>query len=228
MAAQSSRIVLLSCCIGAATHTAHARHVVHHLIDKYGRRYPLDVGGLNIKVEAPITRLVCGIKPETIGDLEEALDYAEEQVTQCLASTHTGQEGNNLDFESKAFHVGMIDHLGMEIADIAQISVFNFPKGDPEAPLIEMGIGTVDQAKPVIMCIGHNVVPSVGIIDYMQDTGVADNIEVVGLCCTAIDNTRYYDRGKIVGPISWQLRFIRSGFADVVVLDEQSTWCSDT
>jgi acetyl-CoA decarbonylase/synthase complex subunit alpha len=221
MAAQSSRIVLLSCCIGAATHTAHARHVVHHLIDKFGRRYPLDVGGLNIKVEAPITRLVCGIKPETIGDLEEALDYAEEQVTQCLASVHTGQEGNNLDFESKAFHVGMIDHLGMEIADIAQVSVYDFPKAAPDAPLIQMGIGTVDQTKPVIMCIGHNVVPSVGIIDYMQDNGVADNIEVVGLCCTAIDNTRYYDRGKIVGPISWQLRFIRSGFADVVVLDEQ-------
>ncbi len=221
MAAQSSRIVLLSCCIGAATHTAHARHVVHHLIETYGRRYPLDVGGLNIKVEAPVTRLVCGIKPETIGDLEEALDYAEEQVTQCLASVHTGQEGNNLDFESKAFHVGMIDHLGMEIADIAQISVYDFPKANPEAPLIQMGIGTVDQTKPVIMCIGHNVVPSVGIIDYMQDTGVAENIEVVGLCCTAIDNTRYYDRGKIVGPISWQLRFIRSGFADVVVLDEQ-------
>ena len=28
MAAQQSRIVLLACCIGAATHTAHARHLV--------------------------------------------------------------------------------------------------------------------------------------------------------------------------------------------------------
>jgi anaerobic carbon-monoxide dehydrogenase, CODH/ACS complex subunit alpha len=62
MAAQSSRIVLLACCIGAATHTAHARHMLHHLLEKYGSKFPLDVGGLNIKVEAPITRLVCGIK----------------------------------------------------------------------------------------------------------------------------------------------------------------------
>jgi anaerobic carbon-monoxide dehydrogenase, CODH/ACS complex subunit alpha len=221
MAAQSSRIVLLACCIGAATHTAHARHMLHHLVEKYGSRFPLDVGGLNVKVEAPVTRLVTGIKPETIGDLEEALDYAEQQITQCLAVAHTGQEASNLDFESKAFHVGMIDHLGMEIGDIAQVSAFDFPKADPEAPLIEMGIGTVDPEKPVIMCIGHNVVPSVGIIDYMKDTGVADTMEVVGLCCTALDNTRYYNRGKIVGPISWQLRFIRSGYADVVVLDEQ-------
>jgi len=109
----------------------------------------------------------------------------------------------------------------MEVADIAQISTLNFPKADPEAPLIQMGIGTIDTSKPVIMCIGHNVVPSVGIIDYMMDNNLAEKMEVVGLCCTAFDNTRYYDRAKIVGPISWQLRFIRGGYADVVVLDEQ-------
>ena len=33
--------------------------------------------------------------------------------------------------------------------------------------------------------------------------------------------TRYYNRARIVGPISWELRFIRAGLADVVVLDEQ-------
>jgi acetyl-CoA decarbonylase/synthase complex subunit alpha len=219
--AQSSRIVLIACSIGAATHTGHARHVVDHLIEKYGRRYPLDVGGLNVKVEAPVTRLVTGIKPETLGDLEDVLEYCETQITHCLSAAHTGQEGDNLDFESKAFHAGMVDQVGMEVADIAQISTLNFPKADPEAPLIQMGIGTVDTSKPVIMCIGHNVVPSVGIIDYMKESKLDDKMEVVGLCCTAFDNTRYYDRAKIVGPISWQLRFVRGGYADVVVLDEQ-------
>ena len=126
--AQSSRIVLIACSIGAATHTAHARHVVHHLIEKYGRRFPLDVGGLNVKVEAPVTRLVTGIKPETLGDLDEVLDYAEAQITHAVAVAHTGQEGNNLDFESKAFHAGMIDQVGMEVADIAQISTLRLPK----------------------------------------------------------------------------------------------------
>ena len=219
--AQSSRIVLLACCIGAATHTAHSRHMVHHLIEKYGSRYPLDVGGLNIKVEAPITRLVLGIKPQTLGDLSDVLEYAEEQITQAIAVAHTGQEGNNLDFESKAFHVGMIDHVGMEVGDIAQTSTLGFPKAEPEAPLVALGIGSVDASKPVIMCIGHNVIPSVGIIDYAKENKVDDKIEVVGLCCTAHDITRYYNRGRIIGPISWQLRFIRSGLADVVVLDEQ-------
>ena len=221
IADQSSRIVLIACCIGAATHNGHARHVVDHLIEKYGRRYPLDVGGLNVKVEAPVTRLVTGIRPQTLGDLDEALTYCESQITHLLSVAHTGQEANNLDFESKAFHAGRIDQVGMEIADLAQISIYDFPKADPEAPLIEMGLGTVDTSKPVVLCIGHNVVPSVGIIDYMKDNKLDNQMEVVGLCCTAIDNSRYFDRAKIVGPISWELRAIRGGFADVVVLDEQ-------
>jgi len=100
----------------------------HHLIEKYGSRYPLDIGGLNVKVEAPVSRLVTGIKPETLGDLDDILTYTEEQITQVLAVGHTGQEGNNLDFESKAFHIGMVDHVGMEVGDIAQISVWAIQK----------------------------------------------------------------------------------------------------
>ncbi len=221
LAAQQSRIVLIACCMGAATHIGHARHMVEHLVEKYGRNVPLDVGGLNIKVEAPIIRLVCGVKPERLSDLEEALDYAESQLTHLLGATHTGQEGNNLDFESKAFHAGMIDHIGLEVGDIAQVAVYGFPKANPDSPLVDLGFGTVNPEKPTVLVIGHNVVPSVGIIDYVRDNGLDDQIEICGICCSAHDAARYYNRAKIIGPISWQLRFIRSGLPDVVVLDEQ-------
>lgn len=221
MAAQQSRIVLLACCIGAATHIAHARHLIEHLIEKYGRNSPIDIGGLNIDVEAPVTRLVCGIKPEKLKDLEEVLDYCEEQITHLLSATHTGQEGSNIDFESKAFHAGMMDHLGLEVADIAQVSVLGFPKADPEAALVDLGFGIADISKPTILVIGHNVPSSVGIIDYLTDNGLLEKVEVVGICCTAHDLTRYSTKAKIVGPISWQLRYIRSGLADLVVVDEQ-------
>jgi len=218
---QQSRIVLLVCCIGAATHTGHARHLVKHLIEKRGREWPIDVGGLSIEVEAPITRLVCGIRPKKLGDLEEVLDYVEGQIVQLLSATHTGQEGSNIDFESKVFHAGMLDHLGMEVADIAQIAGYGFPKADPEAPLADIGFGVVDTSKPVIMVIGHNVPPAVHIVDYLNDQGLYGQVEVCGLCCTAHDLTRYDPKAKIVGPISWQLRAIRSGIADLIVVDEQ-------
>ena len=221
MSAQQSRTVLLACCIGASTHISHARHLVEHLIKKFGRRKALDVGGLNVKVEAPVIRLVCGTKPQMLGDLEEVLDYAETQLTNLLAVTHTGMEGDSTDFESKVLHAGMIDHVGLEVADIAQVAVYGFPKADPDAALVDLGFGTIKQDKPVIIVIGHNVVPAVGIIDYLKESGVDDEVEVCGLCCTAHDITRYHKKARIVGPISWQLRFIRSGVPDVVVLDEQ-------
>jgi len=218
---QQSRIVLLACCIGAATHTGHARHLVKHLVEKHGQDWPIDVGGISVEVEAPVTRLVCGVRPKKLGDFEEVLDYLEEQIVHLLSATHTGQEGDNIDFESKVFHAGMIDQVGMEVADIAQIASYGFPKADPDAPLTDIGFGVVDTSKPVIMVIGHNVPPSVDIVDYLNDHGLFGDVEVCGLCCTALDITRYNPKAKIVGPISWQLRAIRSGIADVIVVDEQ-------
>jgi len=225
MSAQQSRIVLLACCIGTATHLGHARHMIDHLIEKYGRRHPIDIGGLNVEIEAPIVRLVCGVKPKTLGDLEDIQNYAESQLTHLLASTHTGQEADNLDFESKVLQAGMIDHVALEIADIAQVSAYGFPKADPDAPLVGLGFGAIDIEKPVIMVIGHNVVPSISIIDYLRDNDLVNKVEVCGLCCTAHDITRYEKRAKIVGPISWQLRFIRSGVPDLIVVDEQCVRC---
>jgi len=221
MPAQQSRTVLISACIGAATHIGHARHLLDHLIERYGSDFPINVGETGVEVEAPVTRLVCGIKPVTLGDFEPVLDYCENQVTQLLSVTHVGQEGNNLDFESKVLHAGMIDQLGMEVADIAQISALGFPKADPESSLADLGLGTVDASKPVILVIGHNVPPSTEIIDYLRKENLASDVEVTGICCTALDITRYSSKAKIIGPISWQLRYIRSGIPDVIVIDEQ-------
>ena len=221
MPAQQSRTVLLSACIGAATHTSHARELVTYAIKKAGRDCPINPGGNAIGVEAPIIRLVCGEKPEILADLETVLDYCESQITALLAVTHTGQEGDPLDFESKVLHAGMIDHVGMEVADLAQISALGYPKADPDAPLVALGMGTVDTTKPVILVIGHNVPPSVAIIDYLHNENLSDHVEVTGICCTSIDATRYSPRAKIIGPMSWQLRYIRSGIPDVIVVDEQ-------
>jgi acetyl-CoA decarbonylase/synthase complex subunit alpha len=216
-----SRFDLITACIGTAAHCTHARDMVDHLIEKYGRDHPIDVGGTNVDLEAPHLRLVTGIKPTKLGDLKHALEYCEAQIVQLLSATHTGQEGNNLDYESKIFHAGMIDHVALEIADIAQISTYNFPKADPKAPLAEIGMGSVDSSKPVILVIGHNAPSAIAIIDYLKKEGLEDKVELCGLCCTAHDASRYHSGVKIIGPLSWQLRFIRSGIPDVIVIDMQ-------
>jgi len=37
--------------------------------------------------------------------------------------------------------------LGMEVGDIAQVSTLGFPKAEPEAPLVSLGIGNSGQIK---------------------------------------------------------------------------------
>jgi acetyl-CoA decarbonylase/synthase complex subunit alpha len=219
-ATQQARTVLLACLIGTAAHAGHARHLVDHLIERLGEDYKIDLGS-NVDIEAPITRTVMGKRPATLGDLREVMDYAEEQMSHLLSACHTGQEGDSKDFESKAFHAGLMDDLTREVADLAQIVALDLPKGDEDAPLVELGFGTIDTEKPVVLCIGHNVLPGADIVDYLDENEMEDQVEVCGICCAAIDVTRYNEAAKVVGPLSKQLRFIRSGVADVIVVDEQ-------
>jgi len=224
LSTQQSREFLISCCQGTAAHTAHAIHLLDYLIDKYGEDHKIDLSK-EVEIEAPIMRTVMGLKPETIGDLRKGLTYVEGQLCHLVSSTHTGQEGGNLDYEAKAMHAGIMDMLGMEICDIAQISTLNMPTSNEDTALVDIGWRSADITKPVIICIGHAVAPSKEILDYMTANGLYDDIEVGGICCTAIDNTRLSDSARVIGPLSKQLSYIRTGVADLIVTDEQCIRC---
>jgi len=220
MEAHSGKWSLLQCVMGAAAHTTHARHMLEFLMKKYGKDHPINIGS-EVRIEAPIVRLVAGIKPQTIGDLEEVLIYLEREITQLTSATATGQEQHPLDYESKAMHAGMMDNIALEIADLAQISALDMPRGEAEAPLIEIGMGAIDKNKPVVLCIGHNVAPGSEVINYLEDKGEYGSVEVAGICCTAQDLARFSKNAKIVGPISRQLMFVRSGVADLMIIDQE-------
>jgi acetyl-CoA decarbonylase/synthase complex subunit alpha len=83
-----------------------------------------------------------------------------------------------------------------------------------------MGWGSIDASKPVILVVGHNPASSAEIIDYMRTKGLEDKVEIGGICCTALETTRYSDKAKVIGPLSRQLFFVRAGIADVIVTDE--------
>jgi acetyl-CoA decarbonylase/synthase complex subunit alpha len=219
METHQAREILIRTLTGAAAHTGHGRHLLHYLIERFGADHPIDVGPSVIK--SPNTQTVMGIDPQTIGDYIPVLDYVEEQITQLLATVHAGQEGSALDYDSKALHAGMLDHVGMEVSDNIQISCLGFPKSDEDSPLVDIGMGLIDSDKPVLLCIGHNVAAVTHIIDYVEENNLMDKIEVVGLCCTALDMTRYNQNAKIVGSMAKQLKYIRSGIPDVIVVDEQ-------
>ncbi|ALK05317.1 MAG: acetyl-CoA decarbonylase/synthase complex subunit alpha [Methanosarcina sp. 795] len=225
MKGQAAREFFLRCITGCACHSAHGRHLLDHIISIFGEDMPINMGASN--VIAPNIQLVTGRQPKTLGDLKPIMEYVEEELGQLLATVHAGQEGAAIDYDNKAMLAGALDHVGMEVSDIAQVTALGFPKSDPEAPLVEIGIGTLDASKPVIIAIGHNVAGVTYIMDYMEDNNLTDKLEIGGLCCTAFDMTRYKreDRkapyAKIVGTISKELKVVRSGIPDVIVIDEQ-------
>ncbi|MHA1731636.1 MAG: CO dehydrogenase/acetyl-CoA synthase complex subunit alpha [Promethearchaeota archaeon] len=219
LAAQQARIVELACCIGASCHASHGKHLLHHILETYGD-LPIDMGG-DVQVEAPMTRLICGIKPTKLSDFEEAFEWLSEINTHLVSAGHTGQEGSHLDFEVKSFTAGLLDSVGMEMSDVVQIVGYGFPKGDPDAPLVKLGMGTLDTEKPCILMVGHNVAPGIHLVDYLREKDLTGKVEVGAICCTAIDLTRYYESATIIGTISKQLRYVRSGVPDVVMVDEQ-------
>jgi acetyl-CoA decarbonylase/synthase complex subunit alpha len=220
METQQARIVEIACCIGASCHSAHGDHLLHWLKEKYGN-VPINFGN-NIAVEMPHTRLVVGMKPETLEDLETAMEWVHYTITHLLASSHTGQESSHLDYEAKSFLAGLADSVGMEISDAVQIAAYGFPAGEADVPVVELGMGTMDvENKATILMIGHNVAPGVELVDYMREQNLEDKVDVGAICCTALDLTRYYDGAKVIGSMSRQMHFIRSGLADVVMVDEQ-------
>lgn len=214
----TAREALFLAITGTASHTSHGRHMLDHVMKTGGKDRKISVAE-NTEVLTPVITLVTGLVPKKVRDLEEPLQYVEKELSILLSSLHYGQESDNIDFESKSLHAGMLDLVGMEIADVLQTSVYDFPKGERDPALVDIGFGTIDTKKPVILCIGHNVVSGVGIIDYAIENNA--DVEVAGLCCTAHDLARYSKSAKVVGPLSSQIPFVRSGKADVIVLDEQ-------
>lgn len=217
---QQARRVTLEAIIGATCHGAHAEHLVKEMINRLGRDYPIDLGR-DIEIEAPIFRVVIGSKPRTLGDLEKGVKYAQEELLKLTATIHAGQEASYIDRESKAFHAGMLDDLLLEIGDIAQIVGYNFPKGNADVPLVLLGPGTIEKEKPTIVCIGHNVLPAGEVIAYLEEKNMEDSVEVAGICCTAHDMVRRNPKVKLVGNLAHQLKFIETGIADVIMIDEQ-------
>ncbi|MFC1925126.1 CO dehydrogenase/acetyl-CoA synthase complex subunit alpha [Chloroflexota bacterium] len=217
---QQARVVLLACCMGMSAHAAHGRHILEHLIARHGADMKIDLGD-NVAIEAPNIRLVMGLKPETLRDLLKVVEYVESQLIHAISSLHTGQEGSSLDYESKAMHIGMLDHVAMEAADVAQITAFKYPTSVAETSLVGLGCAAIDSSKPTIVVIGHNPANSTTIIDYMRENKLEDKVDIGGICCTAQETIRYSDKAKIIGPLSRQLYYIRTGMADVIMTDEQ-------
>ena len=132
----------------------------------------------------------------------------------------------------------MLDLLGMEICDMLQIVAYNMPRGAADAPIIEIGMGTMDQNKGVLIAYGHNLAAGAEAMVYAEENGLWDKVDIGGVCCTAHDLNRIGlgkgeakvpagigTKPKVAGAIGWWRKMVRSGVMDCVMVDEQCVWC---
>ena len=84
----------------------------------------------------------------------------------------------------------MLDLLGMEICDMLQIVAYDMPRGAADAPLIEIGMGTLDQNKGVLIAYGHNLAAGAEAMLYAENNNLWDKVDIGGVCCTAHDLNR--------------------------------------
>ncbi|MBI3600902.1 MAG: hypothetical protein HY097_09735, partial [Nitrospinae bacterium] len=225
--AHLSRMSLFTAVTGAAGHASLAETITSELIEKFGKDFPLTFSD-GEPVQTPLIRLIRGFKPKTLSDMKTVTSYINREITSLLSVINMGQEGEWSDFESKALHAGMLDNLALEVADISQIAAFGFPSNSPDTPVIplnpplEKGEEGEDK-KPAILCIGHNSITGIEIMQYLDENKLSDKIDLFGLCCMASDMSRTpFSWGvRIAGNQRDQLKFIKSGIADVIVLDSQ-------
>jgi anaerobic carbon-monoxide dehydrogenase, CODH/ACS complex subunit alpha len=236
MAGYCGKIVLIACLMGCCAHAAHGRHLYHWCLDRFGdMRFDM---GDEILVDSPIYQTIVGTKPKTLKEFGDGLSYIEEQVVQLLAATHTGQEGYYGDFESKALQASMLDLLGMEICDMLQIVAYDMPRGAADAPLIEIGMGTLDQNKGVLIAYGHNLAAGAEAMIFAEANNLWDKVDIGGVCCTAHDLNRIGlaaghpgipkgigTKPKVAGAMGWWRKMVRSGVMDCIMVDEQCVFC---
>jgi len=150
----SAGVVMNICVRGLRTHIDYARGVVGNYVDKYGEDHELDV-------EAPNIKTVVGLRPESLNDLSKVIDYAEGQ---CSRLESVNLEASSLECESGALHAGMLGHVVMEAADIAQTT---FEPSTEHGPVQDVTIRSV--GAPLVMGAIPGIVAFVGCSDLAED-----------------------------------------------------------
>ncbi|MCX6004268.1 MAG: acetyl-CoA decarbonylase/synthase complex subunit alpha [Chloroflexi bacterium] len=211
-----ARLTLQACCAGMANVIRRARKIIEYLVEKKGAEFKLELGD-KVGIEAPHTRTVIGLKPAILADLQEVLVYLEGQLASLLSAANSGAELSNLDFESKALHASMLSHVAMECADIAQIAGFGLPASKADTHMVDVGIGSLDPAKPIILIIGSDTVSAVCLANYTKSNHLEEQVQLVCVGPVAHELARYYPHVKILGTVSQLPDFLSSKMADAIV-----------
>ncbi len=199
---------------GTAHYIAVARQRLDYAYGKLGHDAELKLG---LDIEAPLTRLIIGVKPRVLNDLEETMSYVTKEFGDTVASIHSNGEQHYMDYESKMFHLGLLSLLAMEVAELAYMAL---TAGAQLPQTIEWGPGTVDPLKPMVLVLGDTPAAR-DIAEKLEEKKLEGTVEIATGGCYALDIWKIaLGKAKIVALQPEIEGIIDSGAPDVIVVGE--------
>lgn len=221
-----SRLSLRVACRGCLSQFMDTANLLDYAIKEFGPGKEVSLGARHdISDQALSIGIMTGQYVKDLSDLEKALSYAEAQLNKLSLASYQGS-GSALDFESMTFHIGSVLLLVQEISELVKGSCFDFQRGADKdkleldhwpPPNILGGYGNIDKGKPVIAFIGDNFLPAWNTIKYLKDNGLTEEFEICAPGPVGLDIARFYDQVRIVGTMVNAGKWIRLGFANMIV-----------
>ena len=218
---------LQEACKGLCKQLAVAKELFEFSLQLFGPNRRIDIGS-TITYPTPNTSMLTGFYIQDLADVSKALSYAESQLSELLISAYFSNESER-ELEEKALHAGSLTFLVMEVAESIKMCCFDLLNAGkhaateyPEFPAaeIEVGMGTIDTDKPVILFIGNNFLPAWFAVQYVVREHQEEEIEICGAGAVGHDLPRFYNRAKVLSSGVKARKAIRSGIADVVVVSD--------
>jgi len=212
---------------GAGKAIASARRVLNEALRAFGPEKPIELGQ-SITYPSCNISVLTGFDPKNLGELDRALAYAEAQFIEQSAVL-LQETGDPMDLESRSLHLGSIQFLASETEELVKICCFgSLSTGDlsvmemafyPEART-PVGLGTVDQSRPVLAFFGDDLLPIFYSIGRLEEEGLAPEIEITGIGNAGHELVRLYPAGKVLTSTGKALKAVRSGIPDLIVASD--------
>ena len=200
----------------------------------------IDLGG-QVFYPTPLICLITGLRPHTLRDLEPAIIYLEEQLDKLSPSI---TRGNSLpgveELQFRAFHLGMLAFLAMEICEVLNICAYEHQSAGHydivslqkwPSPTTRVGTGSIDLKKYIVLLLGVGEGIAQQLAKKVSEKKLEGEIELCGLGNAGLKLSRLYSEAVILGTAGEFRKFLRLRLPDLIISDQAccpEDWLEET
>ena len=222
--ASQARQSLRRTCQGCLSQFLDSRELLNYALKIYGPDHSVEWGKMHDRSDTSHIGLMTAMWPKNLADLNRVLSYAEEQLNKLFAASFTGLDP--LETEQMVLHTGSILLAAMNVSELVKMNCFGFTNASNEDIMTTInwppanilgGLGNVEPGKPALTFLGDNFLPGFCAVKQLQEENLSEKVEICGIGPAGHDIIRFYDRCRILGPMTQARKLVRHGISDVIV-----------